>query len=58
MKANKPTFLRGGTVKFVNFYSKNDVMYELDVFQDKFLEHRLNININLVNITDIKLIRR
>lgn len=32
MKSVKPTFPGGGTVKFVKGYSKDDVMYEVDVF--------------------------
>lgn len=32
MKSLKPTFPGGGTVKFVKGYSKDDVMYEVDVF--------------------------
>ena len=32
MKSARPTFPGGGTVKFVKGYSKDDVMYEVDVF--------------------------
>ena len=32
MVSSKPTFPGGGTVRFVKGYSKDDVMYEVDVF--------------------------
>jgi selenocysteine lyase/cysteine desulfurase len=30
--ANKPIFPGGGTVRFVQGYTKDDVMYEIDIF--------------------------
>jgi selenocysteine lyase/cysteine desulfurase len=32
MASSKPTFPGGGTVRFVKGYSKDDVMYEVDIF--------------------------
>ena len=32
VKSSKPTFPGGGTVSFVKGYSKEDVMYDVDLF--------------------------